>query len=118
MDLKGNPTTGLISTTLGFFFGFAAVSLYGPTAVYFKESMALIPSLVGLLVAIPALSGSLLRIPFGAWVDTTGGKIPFTILLILSVIGLGGVFIILFMFYPERMGIELYPFILFFKADK
>jgi len=114
MDLKGNPTTGLISTTLGFFFGFAAVSLYGPTAVYFKESMALTPSLVGLLVAIPALSGSLLRIPFGAWVDTTGGKIPFTILLILSVIGLGGVFIILFMFYPEQMGFELYPFILFF----
>ncbi len=114
MDLKGNPTTGLISTTLGFFFGFAAVSLYGPTAVYFKESMALTPSLVGLLVAIPALSGSLLRIPFGAWVDTTGGKIPFTILLILSVFGLGGVFIILFMFYPDQMGFELYPFILFF----
>jgi len=114
MDLKGNPTTGLISTMLGFFFGFAAVSLYGPTAVYFKESMSLTPSLVGLLVAIPALSGSLLRIPFGAWVDTTGGKLPFTILLILSVVGLGGVFIILFMFYPERMGFELYPFILFF----
>ena len=27
-----------------------------------------------LLVAVPALSGSLLRIPFAAWVDTTGGR--------------------------------------------
>jgi NNP family nitrate/nitrite transporter-like MFS transporter len=114
MELKGNPTKGLIGTTLGFFFGFAAVSLYGPTAIYFKESMGLTPALVGLLVAIPALSGSLLRIPFGAWVDTTGGKKPFSILMLLSVIGLGSVFTILYLDYPDNMGFQLYPLILFF----
>jgi len=114
MELKGNPTRGLIGTTLGFFFGFAAVSLYGPTAVRFKEAMDLSPALVGLLVAIPALSGSLLRIPFGAWVDTTGGKKPFTILMVLSVIGLGGLFTILYLFYPDRLTRDLYPLILFF----
>ena len=79
--IKGTPTIGLIGTTLGFFFGFAAVSLYGPTAIKFKEAMDLSPALMGLLVAIPALSGSLLRIPFGAWVDITGGRNPFLILL-------------------------------------
>ncbi|NIV98787.1 MFS transporter, partial [Candidatus Saccharibacteria bacterium] len=99
MEIKGNPTKGLIGTTLGFFFGFAAVSLYGPTAIHFKHSMGLSPHMIGLLVAIPALSGSLLRIPFGAWVDTTGGKRPFSILMLLSVIGLGGVFSILILFY-------------------
>jgi len=114
MELKGNPSRGLIGTTLGFFFGFAAVSLYGPTAVRFKEAMDLSPALVGLLVAIPALSGSLLRIPFGAWVDTTGGKKPFTILMVLSVIGLGGLFTILYLFYPDRLTRDLYPLILFF----
>ena len=37
---------------------------------------------LGFLVAMPALSGSLLRIPFSAWVDTTGGRKPFLVLLV------------------------------------
>ncbi len=109
---KGTPGRGLTGTTLGFFFGFAAVSLYGPTAIKFKEAMDLSPGLMGLLVAIPALSGSLLRIPFGAWVDTTGGRKPFLILLALSVIGLGGVTLLLNLAYPDNMK-GLYGLILF-----
>ncbi|MBN1650598.1 MAG: MFS transporter [Bacteroidales bacterium] len=109
---KGTPNLGLLGTTLGFFFGFAAVSLYGPTAIKFKEAMNLTPAMMGLLVAIPALSGSLLRIPFGAWVDTTGGKKPFLILMILSVIGLGGITTLLYATYPDRMQ-GLYGLILF-----
>lgn len=112
IKLKGSPGRGLLGTTLGFFFGFAAVSLYGPTAIKFKEAMDLTPAMMGLLVAIPALSGSLLRIPFGAWVDTTGGKKPFLILLILSMIGLGGVTLLLNITYPDKMH-GLYGLILF-----
>jgi NNP family nitrate/nitrite transporter-like MFS transporter len=112
IKVKGTPGLGLLGTTLGFFFGFAAVSLYGPTAIKFKEAMDLTPAMMGLLVAIPALSGSLLRIPFGAWVDTTGGKKPFLILLLLSVIGLGGVTLLLNLSYPEKMH-GLYGLILF-----
>jgi len=103
MNIKGNSKRGLTGATLGFFFGFAAVALYGPTAVKFKEAMDLTPAMLGLLIAIPALSGSLLRIPFGAWVDTTGGKNPFFILMLLSVIGLGGVTLLLFTSYPDGM---------------
>ena len=103
MNIKGNSTRGLTGATLGFFFGFAAVALYGPTAVKFKEAMDLTPAMLGLLIAIPALSGSLLRIPFGAWVDTTGGKKPLFILMLLSVIGLGGVTLLLFTSYPDGM---------------
>lgn len=114
MDLKGTPQKGLLSTTLGFFFGFAAISLYGPTAKFFREAMELTPSMVGLLVAMPSLSGSLLRIPFGAWVETTGWKKPFLILLLLSVIGLGGITTILYISYPQGMDSGLYPVILFF----
>ena len=110
--IKGTPERGLLGTTLGFFFGFAAVSLYGPTAIKFKEALDLSPALMGLLVAIPALSGSLLRIPFGAWVDITGGRKPFLILLVLSVIGLGGVTLLLNVAYPAHMH-GLYPLILF-----
>ena len=86
--LKGTSSQGLFGATLGFFAGFAAVSLFGPTASRFNDVMHLDPILIGLLVAIPSLSGSLLRIPFGAWVDTTGGRKPFLILLWLSVVGM------------------------------
>nr|MBD3623221.1 MFS transporter [Sunxiuqinia sp.] len=103
MNIRGNSRRGLTGSTVGFFFGFAAVALYGPTAVKFKEAMDLTPALVGLLIAIPALSGSLLRIPFGASVDTNGGKKSFLILMLLSVIGLGGVTLLLFTSYPDGM---------------
>ena len=46
--------------------------------------MHLTPVTVGFLVAMPSLSGSLLRIPFAAWVDTTGGRKPFLVLLGIS----------------------------------
>ena len=101
--IKGSPARGLTGTTLGFFFGFAAVSLYGPTSIKFKEAMELTPALIGILVAIPSLTGSLLRIPFGAWVDITGGRKPFLILMGLSLIGLGGITLVLHLAYPLQM---------------
>jgi NNP family nitrate/nitrite transporter-like MFS transporter len=103
MKVKGTPSRGLLGTTIGFFFGFAAVALYGPTAIKFREAMDLSPALVGLLIAIPSLSGSLLRIPFGAWVDISGGRKPFLILMLLSAAGLGGVSLLLFTSYPDGM---------------
>ena len=89
-SLKGTPSQGLLGATLGSFFGFAAVALFGPTASRFQELMGLSPMAVGFLVAMPALSGSLLRIPFAAWVETTGGRKPFLVLLALSNIGMAG----------------------------
>lgn len=61
---KGNPQQGLWGATLGFFIGFAAVSLFGPTAIKFKEVMELSPLMIALLVAMPSLSGSLFGVPF------------------------------------------------------
>ncbi len=112
--LKGDPKTGLIAATFGFFVGFAAVALYGPTAKVFKEVMGLSGFLLGLLVAAPQLSGSLLRIPFGAWVDKVGGKKPLSTLLFLSIIGMAGLSTILLLYYPTNLNIGLYPAILIF----
>ena len=99
LNLKGNPNRGLIGATLGFFIGFAAVSLYGPTSAVFKEAFVnLNPVLLALLIAAPNLSGSLLRIPFSAWVDTTGGRKPLIVLLLLSIIGMGGLYVVLAFF--------------------
>lgn len=111
-ELEGTPGAGLFGATLGFFVGFAAVSLFGPTASRFKDVMDLTPVMIGLLVATPALSGSLLRIPFGAWVDTTGGRKPFLILLWLSVVGMLGLLLVVHFLYPGRLTASLYPLLL------
>ena len=103
-NLRGSSTRGLVGTTLGFFVGFAAVALYGSTATVFKGVFQdLNPILLALLVAAPNLSGALLRIPFGAWVDTTGGKKPFIVLFILSIIGMSGLYILV-AFFGDSLG--------------
>ena len=109
----GTPSQGLAGATLGFFIGFAAVSLFGPTAKSLKGILTLAPIEVGFLVAAPSLSGSLLRIPFSAWVDTTGGRKPFLVLLLLSIAGMAGLFLTLYFYYPDRMPRSFYPLILF-----
>lgn len=113
---KGTPNGALIGATIGFFIGFGAVSLFGPTADSFIEAMQLSPSQVGLLVSVPLLTGSLLRIPFGAWVDSTGGKLPFLILLLLSVVGIAGLYGMLLTLYPDRLNQSHYPLLLLFGA--
>ncbi len=115
-ELKGTPGQGLFGATLGFFTGFAAVALFGPTANAFKGAMGLSPILVGLLIAVPSLSGSLLRIPFSAWVDTAGGRKPFLVLLSLSIAGMLGLSLIVYMFYPNNLSDNLYPVLLILGA--
>jgi MFS transporter, NNP family, nitrate/nitrite transporter len=110
--VKGTPRLGLAGATLGFFAGFGAVALFGPTAVRFRDAMELTPMALGFLIAMPALSGSLLRIPFSAWVDTTGGRKPFLVLLWLSVIGMAGVWLVVATRYPDNLTPSLYPLLL------
>lgn len=107
-QLRGTPSQGLWGATLGFFFGFAAVALFGPTAAKFQQVMHLSPMAVGFLVAMPSLSGSLLRIPFAAWVETTGGRKPFLVLLSLSSIGMAGLTALTLWIYPDRLSSAWY----------
>ena len=110
--LKGTPGQGLFGATLGFFIGFAAVALFGPTAQRFQQAMNLSPVAVGFLIAMPALSGSLLRIPFSAWVDISGGRKPFLTLLSLSVVGMAGLAGVVGFYYPNGMTPGMYPVLL------
>ncbi|EAR20979.1 probable nitrate extrusion protein [Nitrococcus mobilis Nb-231] len=98
--------------TWGFFIGFAAVSLYGPAAKYFQEQMQLSGVALGMLLAAPQLTGSLFRIPFGAWVDRVGGRAPMLTLLGLSLLGMWGLVFILYA-VPEITA-RHYPLVVFF----
>lgn len=110
--LHGSPSRALFGATIGFFIGFGAVSLFGPTAHSFVKLMGLDPQQVGLLVAMPMLTGSLLRIPFGAWVDRNGGKLPFLVLLLASVLGIAGLYWMLLTLYPDHLTQAQYPLLL------
>ncbi|MHA1680589.1 MAG: MFS transporter [Promethearchaeota archaeon] len=103
ITIKGTPKSGLVGSTLGFFIGFTAVVTIGATIKFFKPGLqgtGISDALIGLLVASPNLSGSLLRIPFAAWSDSIGGKKPLLVLLVISVIGMGGLVIVGFIIYP------------------
>lgn len=110
--LAGSPTSGLAMATWGFFVGFAAVALYGPAAKYFQEQMQLSGVAVGLLVAAPQLTGSLLRIPFGAWVDRVGGRLPMLTLFAMSLVGMWGLVFILLT--AKTLTVAAYPIVIFF----
>jgi len=112
--LKGTPNLGLAGATLGFFVGFAAVALFGPTAKKLQTVMGFSATMLGFLVAAPNLTGSLLRIPFGAWVDKVGGKKPLIVLLAISVVGMLGLTSLLYFNYPDNLGMGYYPLVFFF----
>lgn len=109
MKIRGTPSQGLFGATLGFFIGFAAVALFGPTAAAIKQTLGLTPLQVGFLVAMPSLSGSLLRIPFAAWVDTAGGRKPFLVLLSIAIIGMIGLAVLISLYYPDRLTPAMTP---------
>jgi NNP family nitrate/nitrite transporter-like MFS transporter len=109
--LRGNPQSGLAMATFGYFIGFAAVSLYGPVAKNFNNTMHLSGLMLGLFVAAPNLTGSLLRIPFGAWVDRAGGKKPMLTLLLLSLVGMAGLSMLLYLCYPAKITHSMFPLI-------
>ncbi|MFB6262755.1 MAG: nitrate/nitrite transporter [Bradymonadaceae bacterium] len=112
IQFRGSPYSGLVGATLGFFAGFAAVALFGPMADRFQDAMGLDPTLVGLLIAMPSLSGSLLRIPFAAWVDTDGGRTPFLVLFALSLTGMAGLCAVIYLWYPDDLTFGFYPLVL------
>jgi len=109
--VSGTRERALFIATLGFFGGFAGVAIFGPLVPKFTLLLGLTPAAAGLLASIPNLSGSLLRIPFGAWVDSRGGKAPFLTLLVVTLIGVALLLGLLRLDYPHHMT-GLYPLLL------
>ena len=109
---ESSPAAALTWTTLAFFAGFAGVSAYGPIVAKLKETMDMGAIWMGLLASCPALTGSLLRIPFGAMVDRFGGKKPILILLCLAAAGIAGITTMFFL-APEPSAAHFPLFLLF-----
>ncbi|MBI4489406.1 MAG: NarK/NasA family nitrate transporter [Deltaproteobacteria bacterium] len=92
MNLKGflkvgHPRT-LFSAFLYFDVSFMVWVLVGALGIYISEDFSLTPTEKGFLVAVPILSGSLLRIPLGIATDYFGPKKTGTAGLLLTLIPL------------------------------
>ena len=113
--IRGTRGQTLWLATLGFFGGFAGVSVFGPLVPKFTDLLDLSPFAAGMLAAIPALTGSLLRIPFGAAVERAGGRRSFLVLLLVTNVGVVGLLVLLATSYPDSMQ-GTYPLLLVLGA--
>jgi NNP family nitrate/nitrite transporter-like MFS transporter len=77
---RGNPLA-LGLATLAFLVCFYAWSLLGPLGPALQDELGLSELALSVMVAVPVLLGSLMRIPLGALTDRLGGRRVFTALM-------------------------------------
>src|SRR3954469_16917735 len=71
---NGKRWTTLVGCFLHFDFSFMLWVLFGALGIPLCEAARLSPAQKGLVVAVPILAGSLLRVPIGMSTDRFGGK--------------------------------------------
>lgn len=79
---QSSPNLALAMATLAFAVAFAGWSLLAPLATRIQQNLSLGEVQISLLIAVPVILGSLLRIPFGILTDRYGGRLVFTLLLL------------------------------------
>lgn len=84
-------TRTLIASFLHFDLSFMLWVLLGALGVYISESLGLSPAEKGMMVAVPILTGSVLRVPLGVLSDRAGGRRV-------------GIAMLAFLFVPLAMG--------------
>ena len=75
----------LIVSTLAFTVCFMVWMMFGVIGVPIRKTLDLNATQFGLLMAMPVLTGSLVRVPLGIWTDRYGGRIVMTVLMALTV---------------------------------
>lgn len=82
-DQSISPPRALALSTLAFGVAFAAWSLLSPLATGIQRDLALSDVQTSVLIAVPVILGSLLRLPLGILTDRYGGRRIFSGLLVL-----------------------------------
>ncbi|MEO8857423.1 MAG: nitrate/nitrite transporter [Burkholderiaceae bacterium] len=75
----------LFVSTLAFTVCFMVWMMFAVIGIPLKKTLGLNATEFGLLMAMPVLSGSLIRVPLGIWTDKYGGRIVLALLLALTV---------------------------------
>jgi NNP family nitrate/nitrite transporter-like MFS transporter len=85
MTKKGQALSVLIVSTVAFTVCFMVWMMFAVIGIPIKKALDLNSTQFGLLMAMPVLSGSLVRVPLGIWTDRYGGRIVMTALLATTV---------------------------------
>ena len=85
MTKKGQALSVLIASTIAFTVCFMVWMMFAVIGIPIKKALDLNSTQFGLLMAMPVLSGSLVRVPLGIWTDRYGGRIVLTALLATTV---------------------------------
>ncbi|HWB69359.1 MAG TPA: MFS transporter [Solirubrobacterales bacterium] len=81
-----SPIRELTLATLAFFLCFAAWGMLAPIAPKLQDQLGLSNTETALMVAIPVVLGSLLRIPLGRLTDRYGGRVMFAAMLLYAAV--------------------------------
>ncbi len=73
------------ASTLSFTVCFMVWMMFAVIGIPIKQTLGLNETQFGVLVAMPVLTGSLIRLPLGMWTDKFGGRIVFFILMLSTV---------------------------------
>ena len=73
-------------STLSFTVCFMIWMIFAVIGIPIKASLGLNETQFGILIAMPVLTGSLIRLPLGVWTDKFGGRIVFFVLMLSTVI--------------------------------
>jgi NNP family nitrate/nitrite transporter-like MFS transporter len=74
------------ASTTAFTICFMVWMMFAVIGIPIKQNLGLNETQFGILVALPVLTGSLIRVPLGIWTDRFGGRIVFVILMLSTVV--------------------------------
>ena len=74
------------ASTTAFTVCFMVWMMFAVIGIPIKQNLGLNETQFGILVALPVLTGSLIRVPLGIWTDRFGGRIVFVILMLSTVV--------------------------------
>lgn len=74
------------ASTISFTICFMIWMMFAVIGIPIKQMLNLNETQFGLLIAMPVLTGSLIRLPMGMWTDKFGGRIVFFILMLSTVV--------------------------------
>ena len=108
---KGN-TRALVLATLAFTVSFYAWSMMGPLGPDLQDLLDLSEIQLAMMIAVPVLMGSLMRIPLGILTDRIGGRRVFTGLLAFTLLPLAA----LAVWHDSFAGVIAFGFVLGFAG--
>jgi NNP family nitrate/nitrite transporter-like MFS transporter len=76
----------VMSSTAAFTVCFTVWMMFAVIGIPIKQHLGLNETEFGILVALPVLTGSLIRLPLGMWTDRFGGRMVFFVLMLATVI--------------------------------